>query len=248
MNMDILRAMVMKDLSEIRRNKLMLYPLLLMPIIFSIIVPLATVMGLQDASISAKERTIMLSIITSGFIPLFILIPAAISNIISSYSFVGEKTEKTLEPLLATPATDSELLMGKMLSAFIPAVVATLIAFVIFTIVVDAVSYPQLGYLLVPNITWLMAILLLSPLIALLSIIVSIIFSARMSDPRAVQQMSVLVMLPFIALFLGGVNQLIVVNDMLMLALIAVIAVIDWFLFSLAKKLFEREAILTKWK
>lgn len=248
MDMDIVKAMVSKDISEVRRNKMILYPLIVMPVIFAIVVPAASIMSLQDSSLSAKEHTVLLSIITGGLIPLFILIPAAISNIISAYSFVGEKTEKTLEPLLATPATDSELLMGKMLSALLPALAATIIAFIMLILVVDFISYPILGYLLLPNVTWILAIFLLSPLIGLLSIIVSIIFSARMSDPRAVQQMSVLVMLPFIALFIGSVNQLITVSDVLMLALIGAVAIADWFLFSLAKKLFERESILTKWK
>ena len=36
----------------------------------------------------------------------FVIIATIIPTAISSYSIVGEKVEKSLEPLLATPATD----------------------------------------------------------------------------------------------------------------------------------------------
>lgn len=47
---------------------------------------------------------------------------------IASYAIVGEKIEKSLEPLLATPASDGDVLMGKSLAALIPAISTTFIA------------------------------------------------------------------------------------------------------------------------
>ena len=41
---------------------------------------------------------------------------------IASYSLVGEKVQKSLEPLLATPTTDEEILVGKSIAAFLPAI------------------------------------------------------------------------------------------------------------------------------
>jgi ABC-2 type transport system permease protein len=46
---------------------------------------------------------------------------------IASYSLVGEKVQKSLEPLLATPTTDEEILAGKAVAAFIPVIISNYI-------------------------------------------------------------------------------------------------------------------------
>jgi ABC-2 type transport system permease protein len=246
MNINRLLAITRKDFKEIKRNKMILYSMIVMPIIFAVIVPMSSVMGLAEAA--GEDYEMLLIMITSGFIPLFILLPAAIPSVIASYSFVGEKTEKTLEPLLATPITDKELLLGKILASFIPGVLLTIVAFVILTVITDIITYPHLGYLLLPNITWLLAILVLAPLVALASITITIILSSRMSDPRAVQQLSVIIILPFMAIFFGVIAQLIVLDVSLLTLIIVIVAIADRVLFSMASKLFKREAILTSWK
>jgi ABC-2 type transport system permease protein len=237
-----------KDLAEIRKNKMILYVMIILPVFFATVFPASTVLGLQDEDITIEDFAILISLITSGFIPIFIILPAAIPNVIASYSFVGEKTEKTLEPLLATPITDNELLTGKLLASFIPGVLITILAFLLFTVIIDVLSYGQLGYLLLPNAVWMVSIFVLGPLVAIGSIMVTIIFSSRMNDPRAIQQMSVLVMLPILGLFFGSVSQVLVFDMGVLLIVIAAFAVADWSMFSLARRLFEREAILTKWK
>ena len=49
----------------------------------------------------------------SLFMFMFMIIPVAIPVTIAAYSIVGEKTTHSLEPLLATPITTSELLVGQ---------------------------------------------------------------------------------------------------------------------------------------
>ena len=55
--------------------------------------------------------------IVSQFLILFMLMPLIIPVSIAAYSIVGEKTTRSLEPLLATPVTTAELLVGKSLAA-----------------------------------------------------------------------------------------------------------------------------------
>ena len=59
------------------------------------------------------------------FLLLFMMMPLIIPITIAAYSIVGEKTTRSLEPLLATPITTAELLIGKGLAAAIPAIAAT---------------------------------------------------------------------------------------------------------------------------
>ena len=46
--------------------------------------------------------------------------PISISLVIALETFVGEKERRSLEPLLSTPLTNTELYIGKMLAAMIP--------------------------------------------------------------------------------------------------------------------------------
>ena len=67
---------------------------------------------------------------------------------------MGEKVEKSLEPLLATPTTDGEILLGKSIAAFIPPVVATWAGAAIYMALIDNLTYAR------PNLTGSMRLLL----------------------------------------------------------------------------------------
>jgi len=59
------------------------------------------------------------------FAPFFLIMPLMFSTVIAAESFAGERERKTIEALLYTPATDTELFLGKVLAAFTPAVLIT---------------------------------------------------------------------------------------------------------------------------
>ena len=61
----------------------------------------------------------MQGFLVNEFLLLFLLIPLAVPVTIASYSIVGEKTTRALEPLLATPASTAEIILGKGLAAAI---------------------------------------------------------------------------------------------------------------------------------
>ena len=76
---------------------------------------------------------------------LLVLIPVMVPTVTASYSFVGEKINRSLEPLLATPASDLELLMGKSGSIFAITMAATLASFVLCVISVNLLTEPYLA-------------------------------------------------------------------------------------------------------
>ena len=85
----------------------------------------------------------------------FFLIGAAmLPTVLASYSLVGEKIEKSLEPLLAAPITDSELLLGKSIAAFIPPVGAIYISSIVFMALADLVTHNTLGYSVFPKLDY----------------------------------------------------------------------------------------------
>ena len=237
-----------KDLSVIRRNKYVFYSLIAMPILLGVVLPLfltQTVTAGTD-QLTTEELTQTVYQIGSLSAMYFVLIPAVLPSIIASYSIVGEKVEKSLEPLLATPTTDGELLLGKCLAAFVPCMAVTYAAMVIFIPIMDIWSFNTIGVYLFPNVYWAILMFAITPLGCIMSVLANVIVSSRVTDIRAAQQLGGLVVLPLIFVVIFGA----IFSEVTLLALIvtAALAAADVSLFYLSKATFQREEILTKWK
>jgi ABC-2 type transport system permease protein len=238
-----------KDLSLFKRNKYILYSLIALPFLMGLLMPVIAIFSLQaDASLTEAQLTATATLLINLFTSYFVIIAAILPTIIASYSFVGEKLEKSLEPLLATPTTDGELLFGKSLASFIPCVGATYIGALIFAITIDAWSGINLGVLLVPNAYWAVVMGVVTPLVCVLSVEANVIISSRVNDIRAAQQLGAFVILPIILVmvFASTVTTFPLVT--LSLILSGGLALADVAMFYLSKATFQREEILTKWK
>jgi len=232
-----------KDFSVFRKNKYIFYSILAMPLMFGLILPLAMLLFLP-ADVPAEAVTLILSVLNMYFAVMASILP----TVIASYSFVGEKVEKSLEPLLATPTTDGELLFGKSLAAFLPCILATYIGAAAYVIVADVWSYMNLGVFLLPNLNWIIIVGLVAPLACILSVEANVIVSSRVSDVRAAQQLGSLVVLPIILILLLGSTIGFMPADTLALILSGAMAIVVVALFYVSKATFQREEILTKWK
>ena len=239
-----------KDLSLFKKNKYILYSLIALPFLMGILMPAIAIFSLQAEVVSLTEAqfsataTLLINLFTSYFA----IIAAILPTIIASYSFVGEKLEKSLEPLLATPTTDGELLFGKSLASFIPCVGATYIGALIFTVIIDAWSTINIGALLVPNVYWLIVMGAVTPLVCVLSVEANVIISSRVNDIRAAHQLGAFVILPIILVLVLATTVQTIPLDTLALVLSGGIAVADVAMFYVSKATFQREEILTKWK
>lgn len=242
-----------KDLSVFRKNKYVLYSLIAMPIILGVVLPIIFIFALNaeitSGALSHEQALAAAGQIVDLATMYFVLIPAILPSIIASYSFVGEKIEKSLEPLLATPTTDGELLLGKSLASFIPCMVVTYVGAAISAIIIDvwSVTTNQIGTILIPNQYWLLVIGVIAPLACIMSVEANIIVSSKVNDIRAAQQLGGLIVLPliFLVIFASTSAQL---STIIALVVIVALAVADIGLFYLSKATFQREEILTKWK
>src|SRR4030066_2569370 len=186
--------------------------------------------------------------IVSEFLIMFMLIPLFIPVNIASYSIVGEKTTRSLEPLLATPITTGELLMGKNLASVIPAILATWAGFAIFAVgsIIITGGGALASALLDPM--WLIAIFLAGPLAARLSVNFSIMVSSRVNDPRVAEQLSAVVIVPLMAVFFGQITGFLILNSTLILIMCLILLLLDALMVYTSIRLFQRETILTRWK
>ena len=239
-----------KDLAVFKKNRYVLYSLIALPVIMGVVLPVIYVFSIQAASSQLTHAEFLAAAyqIASLISTFLILIPAVLPSIIASYSFVGEKIERSLEPLLATPTTDGELLLGKSLASFLPCIGVTYLAAAISLVIVDAWSSTQLGVLLLPNAYWAVAIGLVSPLACIMSVEANVIVSSKVNDIRAAQQIGGLVVLPLIFLVIFAITGVAGSNFLLGLAVAGALVIADIALFFLAKATFQREEILTKWK
>lgn len=183
----------------------------------------------------------------NAFLFFFMIYTGALPATIASYSLVGEKIERSLEPLLATPASDGEILLGKGLAALIPPLAAMWAGMFLLMGLCDAYTRTALGYLYFPN--WMAAVTVfgVAPLLATMAVGFSVLWSARVSDVRTAQQLSALAAIPgaglYIALLSGAFSLSLTSLAVMCGALLAV----DAALALGARAVFQREEILTRW-
>ncbi len=237
-----------KDLSVIRRNRYVFYSLIAMPIILGVVLPLFLTQGITAGANQMTQEELYQTVLQIGNLSAmyFVLIPAVLPSIIASYSIVGEKIEKSLEPLLATPTTDGELLLGKCLASFVPCMAVTYLAALVFVPIIDIWSYNTIGIYLFPNLYWAILTFVITPLGCIMSVLANVIVSSKVSDIRAAQQLGGIVVLPLILVVIFGA----IFSTATWLAVIVTVALAaaDLGLFYLSKATFQREEILTKWK
>jgi ABC-2 type transport system permease protein len=262
--MERIRTLIDKEWAEAFKNKMVLGTVVGLPLILMLL-PLFQLAVMRDipasemndapAGITAlcqlqnySPAECMQGFLVNEFLLLFLLIPLAVPVTIASYSIVGEKSTRSLEPLLATPTSTTEIIIGKGLASVIPAIGATWLAFVIFLISARFFVVSDRIYALFMNPMWFVAMIVVAPLMTVLSVNVAIIISARVNDPRAAEQIGMLVMLPILLIFFGSIFGLFALTTTTMLLFGAATFLADIGLVILGVKLFQRETILTRWK
>lgn len=177
----------------------------------------------------------------------FVIGSVSLPTSIASYSLVGEKVSKSLEPLLATPTTDGEILLGKGLAAWLPTLGAMWAGSILFQGLMDVETRGALGYLYYPNSEMLVIISLAMPLAALLAIEGSVVISSQVTDVRSAQQYAGLIFLPFIFLYVAA-EVVLTLNVTTLLYVAGALALGDVVLFYASLRTFHRDEILTRWK
>jgi len=194
-----------------------------------------------------SEAEAVQSVMGQAFSSMFLLLPMLLPSIIASYSIVGEKSNRTLEPLLATAIKTWELLVGKILAALLPSMVMTWLAGAIFVAGVWASALSARVFAAVVSPGWLTVFVICTPLLALIAIAAMVAISSRVNDPRTAQQFSAWVVVPFLAVFFSQIAGVLVLSPLIALIAAIMLAVIAGLGIWGVTALFQREVILTKW-
>jgi ABC-type Na+ efflux pump permease subunit len=236
-----------KDFATFRRKRSILYTLVLVPILVAILIP-AVILVAQGRS-SGGMTEARLNILLPSFAFFWLVLAGVIPTTLASYSIVGEKVEKSLEPLLATPTTDGEILLGKGIAAFLPGILSILGGAALFMGLMDWVTWNTMHGPFFPNWNAAIVLFLMVPLAAIMSVEWNVVISSRVNDVRVAQQLGAILALPLAGIYVAGEISIIDLGDTTNLLIIAgALALIDLLFVPIARATFRREEILTKWR
>jgi ABC-2 type transport system permease protein len=261
-----LRALLKKELLEVARNRAVLVPVviaalvfLVLPFVIAIVIPAATgrplgsdrglerislAMG-ANANLSATGRVQLF--LFQQFLIVFLLMPVTGAMALAAHAIVGEKQARTLEPLLATPLTTLELLVAKVVGALVPTLAISTIGLALYGAIIALVAEPGVLRAMVSPTTMIL-IFGVGPLCALVSLQTAIVVSSRVNDARTAQQFGVLIVIPATGLVIAQVTGAVWLTATMM-GFIALGLLVVWIVLTfLSVALFEREAILTRWR
>ncbi len=185
--------------------------------------------------------------IATYFLILFMLIPTVVPLTMAIYSVIGEKSARTLEPLLAAPIGVGELLFAKSLASTVPSVIVTWIAYGIYLGSVKSLG-SEAAVKAVTAPRWILAIVVMVPLLTLLSVNLGILISTRVNDVRVAQQIGGLVVVPVVGLGIAQVTGQVVINNESFINFSLLLIAADAAVFWLARLAFQRENILVRWR
>ncbi len=200
----------------------------------------------------SPDYDIMVAVMMPMGASLLALVSAIPASLIAANTLVGEREQKTLEPLLATPLTDRELIWGKTLSALIPSVIL-LYGGTLGTTAVVYISLMIMGVtpVIFPDLPGMFLIFGAGPVVVLAVVSVMVLVSSRVSRVyEAYQTGTLAVMILLIPMFGSfgfietGASDLtgVWMTNIITFLIASILAIVTW---ALALKQFNRDRLVT---
>jgi hypothetical protein len=272
MNWRAIKAIIRRDLLAVTRSKGVMLPLIIVPLIFMIVLPavfgifapvlmdmpganmpdlslfidqLPSAMLAQFEGYSMEQLMIVFTLVYM-FAPMFLIIPLMVASVVAADSFAGEKERKTLEALIYTPTTDTELFVGKMLSAMIPAVAVSLIGFLLYALTANIAAWPTMGRIFFPTAAWIIMILWVAPATAAAGLGATVIVSSKVNSFQEANQIAGVIVLPILVLVIGQITGAIYFGPLFTVLLGVFFWILGGVLLYVGVGTFRRSEILAK--
>lgn len=255
-------AVYRKDLLDLRKNAGLIWSMLALPLVI-VVTPLGVVWAYvrnpDDPNLKAialyydvgvdlaNASHFLLEKVLADWFVIYLAMPVFVPMLISSHAVAGEKEKRTLEPLLASPVTPLELVIGKSLASLVPSVIISILAFGLLCVGVDAVTYRFIGELVLPNGMWVFGVFVIAPLFAFFGNGVAVLVSARVGDSRFAQQLAGLMVLPLMGLAAGQFGGFLKAGPAYYSRIAAVVLVLDVVIVLVARRFFDRERLMSRW-
>jgi ABC-2 type transport system permease protein len=172
--------------------------------------------------------------------------PLILPTIVAGYAVVGERDQGTLEPVLTTPMSREEFLLGKALAACVPTISVAYALYAVFILTVRLAGPPE-AVRLISAPAELIALGVAAPLLATFSIWVGLAISVRSTDVRAAQQLSALAVLPIVGLLVLFTFRIISPTVTVAITGAVLVGVLDLVAWRVVSRMFDPERVLTRY-
>jgi uncharacterized membrane protein SpoIIM required for sporulation/ABC-type transport system involved in multi-copper enzyme maturation permease subunit len=140
-------------------------------------------------------------VIGQRLVPFLLMIvgffPISVSLVIALESFVGEKERHSLEPLLSSPLTDTQLYIGKTLAAMLPPLFAAYLGIVVYLVGLAVTIQWH------PDPVLLIQIVTLTGIQALVMVAGAVVISSQTTSVRAANLLASFIIIPMAMLVQG---------------------------------------------
>jgi len=262
-------ALTRKDVEEVRRQPGVLIPAVAMVaavaspgFLLLIVAPRFTGVALADPDLVAAAESISAQLpalnnltpegraqafLLQQFLMFSLLVPIFAALSLAAQAFVGEKQSRSLEPLLTTPITVPELLLGKVLTPLLLALLLMAATYLLHLVVMLTLGEAGVWLTLFLPRT-LTLYLLIGPLVSVTALLSAAIVSSRANDARSAQQLGGLIVLPLTGLFVAQLAGQFLVTTTALALTAAALLIVNLGLVWLGVRVFQRETILLRWK
>jgi uncharacterized membrane protein SpoIIM required for sporulation/ABC-type transport system involved in multi-copper enzyme maturation permease subunit len=229
-------TLVRREIRDSLRDWRIVVPIVILTLFFPVLMSFVADLALNwvakygDAIIG--ERLLPFLLMVVGFFPM------SFSLVIALETFVGERERSSLEPLLATPLTDAQLYLGKMLGAMTPPLLAAYLGISVYLTGLYIVK----GW--VPELELLALIVTLTTVEGLVMVSGAVVLSSQTTSVRAANLLASFIIIP--AALLVQVEALIMfyANYGVLWWIALFLIVVDVVLVRMGVHTFSREELL----
>ncbi|MDT8304493.1 MAG: stage II sporulation protein M [Anaerolineae bacterium] len=187
---DVRMALIVtrREVRDAFRDWRIIIPIILLTLFFPLLMNFTAARMLGFVSEYGAE------IIGTRLVPFLLLVvgffPTSFSLVIALETFVGEKERRSLEPLLATPLTNAQLYLGKMLAAVVPPLFASYLGILVYLVgLALTVNW-------VPTWQLLVQTLLLTTIQGFVMVAGAVIVSSQTTSTRAANLLASFIIVP----------------------------------------------------
>jgi uncharacterized membrane protein SpoIIM required for sporulation/ABC-type transport system involved in multi-copper enzyme maturation permease subunit len=190
-----LGALVKREMRDQLRDWRVVIPMVILTLFFPVLMNFAARAVINYVNQYGGQ------VVAEAVFPFLLMIvgffPTSVGLVIALESFVGEKERYSLEPLLATPLSDIELFLGKVLASVITPLAAAGLGITAYL----AGMYLLAGWF--PPLELLVQILILTLAHAICMVSAAVVISAQTNSVRAANLLASFVIVPFALLMQG---------------------------------------------
>ncbi|RME38271.1 MAG: hypothetical protein D6793_03020 [Thermoflexia bacterium] len=227
--------LVRRELRDSLRDWRILFPIFTMTLVFPLLMRHAT--GYLETSFyerwgaeGVEIRLLPLMLLLVGFLPI------SVSLVIALETFVGEKERLSLEPLLATPLSDLQLYIGKLVASLLLPWLAGATGIAFYMLIL------QSGWR--PSAQVVLQVLLLTMAKALVMVSGAVIVSSHTTSVRAANLLSSFLIVPIALLIQGESLMVLYYGYSILWYVFLFLIVANILLVRMGLRLFNREALL----